>query len=257
MANQQHNHIPIAKIQQKTVVAQAMEQIRQLIASGHYQVHDKIPTEAELAQMFGIGRSSIREALKIFNYLGVLESQAAKGTFVSEQTNISVEALTWSILLGKKDLFELLEVRGAIELWSIFDLQKRYAENSDSIKDCLVTLGNLLVTMKEAINNSSFEVYDRADFDFHNTLVKGSGNSLFFAIYQTLRAFMHEAITKTHQYGRDISETYEEHKKFVEIIKSGDSAEAVLLGQAHFNSPKRSLGKLFNKKTALHRNQPI
>jgi len=246
LANQHNNHVPIAKIQQKTVVAQAMEQIRELIASGQYKVHDKIPTEAELAQMFGIGRSSIREALKIFNYLGVLESQAAKGTFVSDQTNISVEALTWSILLGKKDLFELLEVRGAIELWSIFDLQKRYREDPDSVKDCLAKLETQLVNMKEAIEQSSFENYDQADFEFHTELVKGSGNSLFFAMYQTLRAFMHEALAKTHQHGRDITVTYEEHKRFVDIIKSGDSAEAVLLGQAHFNNPKRSLSKLFN-----------
>ncbi len=246
MTNQQNNHAPIAKIQQKTVVAQAMEQIRQLIVSGKYKVHDKIPTEAELAQMFGIGRSSIREALKIFNYLGVLESQAAKGTFVSDQTNISAEALTWSILLGKKDIFELLEVRGAIELWSIFDLQKRYAQNPDSIKDCLSKLEAQLATMKEAIEQSFVEVYDQADSEFHIELVKGSDNSVFFALYQTLRAFVHAAMVKTHQYRRDISVTYEEHKKFVEIIKSGDSAEAVLLGQAHFNWPKRSLSKLFN-----------
>ncbi len=65
-------------------------------------------------------------------------------------------------------------------------------------------------------------------------------------MYQTLRAFVHEAIAKSHQYGRDFTVIYEEHKKFVDIIKSGDIAEAVLLGQAHFNWPKRSLSKLFS-----------
>lgn len=51
------------QIQQKTVVAQAMEKIRELITSGFYKPGDKIPTEQELAEHFGIGRSSIREAI--------------------------------------------------------------------------------------------------------------------------------------------------------------------------------------------------
>jgi DNA-binding FadR family transcriptional regulator len=245
LANQQ-NHPHVERIQQKTVVAQAMEQIRELIASGQYKIHDKIPTEAELAQMFGIGRSSIREAIKIFNYLGVLESQAAKGTFVSDQTNISAEALTWSILLGKKDIFELIEVRGSIELWCILDLQRRYAQNLDSAKECLTSLEAQLDNMKKAIEQSSFEGYDQADFDFHGELVKGSGNSLFFAVYQTFRAFVHEAMAKAHRHGRDITVTYEEHCKIVEVIKGGDLVEAVTLGQEHFNWQKRSLGKLFS-----------
>ena len=52
--------------------------------------------------MFGVGRSSIREAIKIFNYLGIMESKAALGTFISERSNISREALTWALLLGKE-----------------------------------------------------------------------------------------------------------------------------------------------------------
>ena len=82
----------MAKIRQKTVVEQVMEQIKELIASGKYKPGDKLPTEHELAEKFGIGRSSIREAIKIFNYLGVLKSKAAKGTFLSDRGNISAEA---------------------------------------------------------------------------------------------------------------------------------------------------------------------
>ena len=45
---------------------------------------DKIPTEAELAESMGVGRNSIREAIKILVYLGVLEIRRAEGTFVCE-----------------------------------------------------------------------------------------------------------------------------------------------------------------------------
>jgi DNA-binding transcriptional regulator YhcF (GntR family) len=74
--------LPLEKIRKKTVVAQVMDKIRELIASRQFKTGDRIPTEGELARMLGIGRSSIRKAIKVFNYLGVLDSQTAKGTFV-------------------------------------------------------------------------------------------------------------------------------------------------------------------------------
>ena len=54
----------VEKIQQKTVVAQVMEKIRQLIANGEYRVHEKIPTEAELARQEGRDYQSASELLK-------------------------------------------------------------------------------------------------------------------------------------------------------------------------------------------------
>jgi GntR family transcriptional repressor for pyruvate dehydrogenase complex len=100
-----------------------MDKIRELIASGRFKTGDRIPTEGELAEMLGIGRSSIREAIKVFNYLGVLDSQTAKGTFVCERSRISAEALTWSILLGQDDYYDLIDTRGADERLKILQAQ--------------------------------------------------------------------------------------------------------------------------------------
>ena len=99
-----------------------MDEIRNLIASGAYAPGDRIPTEKELAERFGIGRSSIREAIKIFNYLGVLHSKAALGTFVQERSSISSEALTWAMLLGRDELRDIIDMRGAVELMSLIKL---------------------------------------------------------------------------------------------------------------------------------------
>ncbi|MCK4515895.1 MAG: FadR family transcriptional regulator, partial [Spirochaetaceae bacterium] len=52
-------------ISQQTVVAQVMSRVKDLIASGQYQPGQQLPTEQELAQQFGVGRSSIREAMKV------------------------------------------------------------------------------------------------------------------------------------------------------------------------------------------------
>ena len=65
--------------------------------------------------MFGVARSSMREAIKIFHYLGVLESQTGRGTYVCDRANISTEALTWSILLGEHDIYEMVHLREVLE----------------------------------------------------------------------------------------------------------------------------------------------
>ena len=115
----------IEKIKKTTIVEQVMEQLKALIASGAYKSGDKIPTELELAESFGVGRSTIREAIKIFNYMGVLKSQAAKGTYVEERSNISSESLTWSLLLGEDELNEMIDLRGSIEIWAMLKLSEK------------------------------------------------------------------------------------------------------------------------------------
>lgn len=115
----------VKPVKQKTVVFQVIEQLKQMIATGRLKPNEKVPNEYELAEMFGVGRSSIREALKIFQYLGVVELRNPKGTFICENSNISSESLLWSMLLGKRILPTLWSfgsywsTKGSGTLWII------------------------------------------------------------------------------------------------------------------------------------------
>jgi len=229
------------KHQTLTVVYHVLDKIRELIASGHFKVHDKIPSEVELAKMFGIGRSSIREAIKIFNYLGILESIPAKGTFVCDQTNISSQALTWSIILGKRDIFELLEVRAALELWSTNYLMKRLQQDSRSVEGCIEKIEQAVRDMDRAVYNLSVEAYVNADFNFHSAIIEGAGNSLFLSIYETLKGFIHEAMTKSHAHGRDLEVSLKEHKSILKAIKTANILEAGAIMGTHFEWLKKNL----------------
>ena len=210
-------------IKQKTVVAQVMEQIRELIASGEYNVGDKIPTESELAEMFGLGRSSIREALKVFNYLGILESKAALGTFVSDRTNISSEALSWAILLGKNELYEMVEIRGALETWTLLKVAQESTENPEIIRELADNLDRVVDDFREAIRRGSIEELIHADYNFHSVLIKYCGNSLFTTIYDLLRDFMFEEIKATYVIFDNYEFAINEHMAIINSIRSGDS----------------------------------
>lgn len=68
------------KIKNKSVVKTVVDSITKAIINGELRPGDKIPTEMELADSFGVGRNSIREAIKILVYYGILEIRRAEGT---------------------------------------------------------------------------------------------------------------------------------------------------------------------------------
>jgi GntR family transcriptional repressor for pyruvate dehydrogenase complex len=204
-----------------------MEKIKDLIASGRYKVNDKLPTEKELANMFGIGLSSVREAVKIFNYLGILESRIAKGTYVSDQSNISSEALTWSILLNPREVKHLLEVKGALELWSLIALADKHRQNPAAAKKTFDTLEKEIARMDQAINENSAAQLIEADYAFHQATVTASGNSVFVAIYDTLKSFTLDEIRKSHEAAKDPLIPKHKHQHIVEAIKSCDIVKIV------------------------------
>jgi len=231
----------VAKIRQKTVVEQVMEQIKGLIASGKYKPGDKLPTEHELAEKFGIGRSSIREAIKIFNYLGVLKSKAAKGTFLSDRANISAEALSWSILLGKDEQQELIETRGAIELWSIITLTGLFQNNPVKCTPILDELQVQVDLMKQGIADGELEKLVEADYAFHNIIVKSTENSLFYSIYKTLKSFMYEEIIQSQNDYTDPGMIVSEHQSIINTIRSGDINQSVKTFSSHIENIENRL----------------
>ncbi len=231
----------IQKIKQTTIVEQVMSKIKDLIASGAYKPGDKIPTEHELAKVFGVGRSSIREAIKIFNYLGVLESQAAKGTYVQERSNISTEALTWSLLLGNDDINEMVDLRGAIELWAMFNLSKAAKEKDPSAKAIIGRLEKIIEDMSDAASRGDKKRLIEDDFQFHYTILTGSENALFLSLFETLKSFLYNEIEKSQMKYQDLDRIHKEHKTLLNALKSGNSMKVFTSYSGHITNIKEKL----------------
>jgi DNA-binding FadR family transcriptional regulator len=221
-------------IQQKTVVAQTMERIRELITSGLYKPGDRIPTEQELAERFGIGRSSIREAIKIFQYLGVLESRVPKGTFLCSRSQISTEAITWSILLGDDDMWEILELRQVIEEAAFLSIMTRYIRDPEAIRSFIRDLEAEVANMKSALAEGSIDKLSLADYNFHRIIISEGKNNLFQALFKTLNAFLQEEIRKTYYAMKDLRDLSQDHQEIIDVIRAGDLEKAVKRHSFHF-----------------------
>jgi GntR family transcriptional regulator, transcriptional repressor for pyruvate dehydrogenase complex len=233
--------MPIKKIKKTTVVEQVMQQIKTLIASGAYKPGDKIPTELELSESFGVGRSSIREAIKIFNYMGVLRSQAAKGTYVEERSNISSESLTWSLLLGDDELDEMIDLRGSIEIWAMFSLADEISIKSTDGNIIVEKLQNIVETMKISAKENNRENLIEADFQFHNIIIQGCNNNLFTSLFETLRSFLYDEIKQSQLDYTDLTKIPIEHNMLLKALLTGDKATVYSAYSDHISNIKERL----------------
>jgi len=229
-------------IQKTTIVNQVMDQIRDLISSGVYKPGDKLPTEKELAEQLNVGRSSIRETMKVFNYLGVLESKSAKGTFVCSRSSISREVLTWALLLGEDDIKMVIDLRAAIELWSYLQLTEQFRLAPYLNMAIVDDLNALLDTMNRAIADKDTHAVIQADYDFHRRIITGVSNSLFVEFYDILRSFLLKEIEESQSRYMDRSKILEEHRALLKALQSGDLQTATNAYQAHINNIKNLLG---------------
>lgn len=230
------------KIKRTSVVTEAMLRLKELIISDEYQVGDRLPTELELAQKFGIGRSSIREAIKVFQYLGILETRVPKGTFLCKNNTVAAELITWFSILERKTVYEILELREVFEQRGVLNIVRTYKTNPTHAKAVVKRLETEVARMEKAIETRHYEDIQKADFNFHNIIIQETGNSLFLAIFGLLHKFTRDEMLKTHENYVDIHKLVEEHMVIIEAIKTQDMLQAIDVHSAHFPLIRRNFG---------------
>ena len=225
----------IKPVKQKTVVSQVMEQLREMIASGTLKPNDKVPNEYELAERFGIGRSTIREALKIFQYLGIIELRNPKGTFVCESSNVSQEALSWSMLLCKKDLKNILELRLIMEHQGLWYLMVYYRDEP-LISEITSKLKEEVENIKLALESGNEDKRIEADYNFHKHIIEACENDLFNNLYETMKSFSYKEIELADNRLMDKKVVVENHNKLIDVINEGDLYKAMELFRRHIRN---------------------
>lgn len=151
--------------------------VKEWIAKGELHSGDKLPTERELAEVLSVGRYSIREALRIMDALGMIESRQGSGNYLI--TNIEknlTESMELMLLIKEVDYSQISKLRRAIELYA-YDCA--FKEISDA---------NLeeLAEITEGMKQSTEEEKVLLDKRFHDMIIAGSGNTLIISIMASL-----------------------------------------------------------------------
>lgn len=229
-------------VSRRTLVRQIMDRVKQLIASGQYGPGDRLPTEQALAERFGVGRSSIREAIKVFQYLGVVDTQAGRGTIVRERANISVEAITWALLLGERDLEDVMELREAIESRCFARLAAAIRGGNESALQTVEALKSEVERMAAAGARGDVDEVVEADYRFHGLVIEGADNHLFAEMYRTLQSFMREEIATSYQEMSSLTEVAADHREIINALEHQLPHAAQRRHSLHFERIRRLLG---------------
>jgi GntR family transcriptional regulator, transcriptional repressor for pyruvate dehydrogenase complex len=103
-----------------------VEQIIDLISRDVLKPGERLPSERELCKKFGVGRTSLREALRSLAVMGILDGRVGEGTFVSTNNKKYLEkTLQWGLLLDRKKVEDLIETRLMLESQTAFLASQR------------------------------------------------------------------------------------------------------------------------------------
>lgn len=162
-----------------------VDRMQDLIRTGEWSVGTRIPAEPELVAELGVGRNTIREAVRALEHSGFLEPRRGDGTYVRSR-NLLAAAI--SRCVPNSEIVELLQVRRALEREAVSAAASR--RNDEKVAE----LRELLSVMRAAFENDSLDDYIEADIRFHTTLVAASDNTLLIELY----AGVAEVMERTH-----------------------------------------------------------
>ncbi len=155
------------------------DKLRSMISEGILRPGDKLPTEKELCDGFGVGRSSVREALGSLEHMGLIESRPGVGRFLSADAMSSLESFEWSQQLERASTFDLMEARKHLEVLVATLAAERATDES------IATLEGLLEAMRAAGSNDLDAFFD-SELRFHLTLSKACGNLVLTELVNAL-----------------------------------------------------------------------
>jgi GntR family transcriptional repressor for pyruvate dehydrogenase complex len=221
---------PYRQIRPHRIPEEIVQQIKTLIREGKLLPGERLPPERALADLLGVGRSSLREAISILETLGFVETRKRTGIFVrSVSSPIISDPLRQMLEEDKSGLYQLYEIRRDIELASA-DVCAQLRTKAD-----LAAIRKLLVKMQEDARKDRLSLTH--DWDFHLAIAQAAQNFLRVHILKNVFSlaedFMVEIVRKLIDEKTSISQVIEQHTHIFEAIKRKDPAEARALMDQH------------------------
>ena len=224
----------------KTLVPQSVaREIQTMIQTGALKAGEKIPSQREFSQKFGISRASLREALLTLETLGLLKTEAGRGTFVAAAgaQNESGHMAPWRYS-DSYPAFDVFQTRILLE----GEIARLAAGRLTHVQ--LDAMENATKTMEEAWSGQDLVTNVEADLLFHGTIVSACSNAMLKALYQTVRDQVTETqrqpipITDPERMGQSIAE----HRRIIAALRVNDGPAARREMENHIRNTARCAG---------------
>ena len=199
-------------IQKKSLADMIAETLKQQITEGTYRAGDKLPTEPELMKTFGVGRSSVREAVKLLVNMGVVRVQQGSGTFVAVPSNND----DVNIKMSTADRTELDEVRKILDIAIVEKAVARRTEKD--IERMRASLEKRKVNAEKGLLEECIE----ADLNFHIAIADAAHNRILADIYRSAATHLLSEFNRIY----DGTDCFINSQKLLKHIIAGDLKNA-------------------------------
>lgn len=219
------NLVALTRIKnQESLVNEIIIQLSQAILEGDFKPGDKLLSEAQLCEKLGVGRNSLREAIKMLNAIGVLETKRGQGTFLAKEISHDVfNPLIFKLILEPKSAKDIYELRILLEtIIILMAIKKADDKDIESAKNVLLEVKKLLEQ-----NSTDIDRFVKLDIKFHMVIAKPTHNYLVETILDTIMVIFEPFIKKVLSSENGIQISVINHENLIKIIEEKNSLEAM------------------------------
>ncbi|MFD4252128.1 FadR/GntR family transcriptional regulator [Amycolatopsis thermoflava] len=222
----------MTELRRGPVVPQVASLLRQRIQRGDWRPGDRLPNEVQLAAEFGVGRSSVREAVRLLAQDGLLDVRHGSGTFVAAGTSDTSDVRR---LVRRARVLEVYEVRRALEVEAA-----RLAAQRVRPEDVERLRADLRKRQDERGGDPA--VFVDADLAFHRAVVELSGNALLLTLFTAAEPVLREILTDLVCHETQLPDSSAAHADLLDALERGDPDAAVAATVANLDPVLRGLG---------------
>lgn len=213
----------------------AIEQIKDLIVSKNLEPGSKLPSERQLVISLGISRSSVREALRMLEIMGLVEVKPGKGVYVKGLSGDLFMPLASLLSSNKENLQHHFEARLVLEPAAAALAAKR-ASQSD-----IRQIEKVLKTFQENLGENNLVALIRSDILFHRLIANATNNRTIEILMNTITRHDFIGWKMSLRTKRRPLNTVKEHRKIFEAIVAGDEKKAKSAMRSHLNAAIKNL----------------
>lgn len=208
--------LPLQRVPRRALVDDVIQQLQALIAQEQVEPGTRLPAEPELMARLGVGRSTLREAVRVLSHEGVLDVRQGSGTYVGSPA--SSDPLDRR--LRRATLLDIYEVRGMLERETArLGAERRRQQDLDQMR-------RHLADRNQARKKNDAAAFLEADVAFHTAVVLSSRNSVLIDLYGSFTHAMREAIASLFTDPELTLEHDDLHAELVDAMEQRDAAAA-------------------------------
>jgi GntR family transcriptional repressor for pyruvate dehydrogenase complex len=205
--------------EQNSLVQKIFLYVKTALIKRELQPGQKLPTENQLAQSFGVSRTAVREAFKMLAAIGVAEIKQGDGTYIAKEFSSSViDPMIFSLIMGNRTPHELLEVRKMIEV-GIMEILLDKITDEDIVK-----MENAITEFEHSYDTPNPNWDDLTDLDlkFHYAFAEATKNPSISKIARIIWDLFFYSIQKSVHF----ENANLHHRKILQAIKARDREQA-------------------------------